>query len=343
MKLVISIDVEEDNWGDYQPERVTVENIKKIPALQSLFDEFQIKPTYLIAYPVATDPFSIELFTRYLADDKCEIGMHCHPWNTPPIKEEICEHNTMLCNLPEKLVHQKLSFLHETICANFGIAPVSFRAGRWAFGPTVARSLCRLGYRVDSSVSAYIDWGRYHGPDFSKLGPESFSYSTIDIKTKEETYTLLQVPATVGFLQPNFDFCQRVVSVLEKPFARKLHIGGILRRLRLLNKVWLSPELSGAGAMIKLARRMKNDNYSYINLSFHSTSLQAGLSPFVKSRDDERNFMQKIRNFLAFIQETDIECCTLADIEKHHCALETKMQSVPQTEYGLESRNRVTS
>jgi hypothetical protein len=53
--------------------------------------------------------------------------------------------------------------LHKAFVARFGVTPVSFRAGRWAFGPAVARSIQDLGYRVDSSVIPLVDWSVYEG------------------------------------------------------------------------------------------------------------------------------------------------------------------------------------
>ena len=66
MYLVITIDTEEDNWGNFSPNGYSLENINKIPALQELFDEFNVKPTYLLTYPVATDKTAVSIFKKIL-------------------------------------------------------------------------------------------------------------------------------------------------------------------------------------------------------------------------------------------------------------------------------------
>jgi len=99
MHLVVTIDTEEDNWGQYSADSFSIENIKKIPALQEMFDEFSVVPTYLVTYPVATNRESVEILKDILQRGKCEIGMHCHPWSTPPFDEERNSFNSMLCNL----------------------------------------------------------------------------------------------------------------------------------------------------------------------------------------------------------------------------------------------------
>lgn len=318
MKLIITIDTEEDNWARWSATQNSVGNIEQIIPLQRVFDRYGVKPTYLISYPVASDPRSVEILKRILEEDKCEIGMHCHPWNTPPVKdtEEIFEQDTMLCNIPANLVDDKLSYLNETICKNFGVKAVTFRAGRWGFGPAVARALCRLGYRFDTSVTPYVNWKDYNGPDFSEFGPASFKFTAQGIEHKGENGFLIEIPVTIGFLHFNSVYFQRWMKNLRKTLARRLDIVGILERLRVMNRVWLSPEISGSRDMIRLARRMKKNSASFLNLTFHSVSLQKGLGPFVKNEEDQVRFMQKIESFLRFACDAGWQGITLKDLEE---------------------------
>ena len=144
-KLILTVDTEEDNWDRYSTTDNPVKNIEKIVSLQKMFDQFGIKPTYLITYPVATNPRSITILKKILKEGKCEIGMHCHPWNTPPFEEEINDINSMLCNLSEELVHKKLTTFHQAIGENFDIVPVSFRSGRWGFSSRCRQITGRAG------------------------------------------------------------------------------------------------------------------------------------------------------------------------------------------------------
>jgi len=187
MKLIITIDTEEDGWEDYNPTGNTVSNISQIPLLQELFDEFNVKPTYLITHPVATDEKAVSILKGIMETGRCEIGSHCHPWNTPPFEEDNNGKNSMLCNLPSELQYKKMSSLHNTITENFGIEPVSFRSGRWGYGRDVAANLQRLGYRIDTSIIAYTDWTDSHGPDFSEIPPEPFRFSIEDIYRESPT------------------------------------------------------------------------------------------------------------------------------------------------------------
>ncbi len=311
MKLIITIDTEEDQWGKYHPTNQTTENIQQIRPLQALFDEFCAIPTYLITYPVATDPESISLLRAIQSDGRCEIGMHCHPWNTPPLEEASVAKNTMMCNLPEDLIDRKLQHLHNTIARNFDSAPTSFRAGRWGYGKNVAHALLKLGYRIDSSVCALTDWTKYHGPDFSDVTAHPYYFHPAEIFKPDATGTILEVPATVKFLQQN----ERVANKIDRLLRRKspLPLLGILSRLRLLNKVSLSPELASGPDMVALMKVALKQNMPVVNLFFHSSALSPGLTSFVHTASDRSAFLNRIRFVLQFARDTGIESIRLSD------------------------------
>jgi len=313
MKLIITIDTEEDNWGCYSPTGHTLENIERIPRLQALFDEFSVKPTYLITYPVATDNRSASILRSILETGRCEIGAHCHPWNTPPIEEEMGRVNSMLCNLPLDLQYRKLSCLDRTIQERLGTKPVSFRAGRWGYNQGVASNLKRLGYEVDTSITPYTSWTKDNGPDFSDMSPRSYPFNPESIRDIEPHGPLIEIPATIGYLQKNFATCSSISKTLGRRPMRYLRLNGILSRLRLITKVWLSPEVTDGEGMIRLAKRMWRNNYAVINMFFHSPSLKAGLSPFVKSPQEETQFLARIREFLKYAHDAGMEPATLSD------------------------------
>ena len=307
MKLIVTIDTEEDNWGQYDLNNYTTENIGKIDLLQELFDRYDVKPTYLITYAVATDNSSIKRLRRIMEDGRCEIATHCHPWATPPFEETRNDWNSMLCNLPVSLQRQKITNLHTTITQNFGIEPTSFRAGRWGYGEEVPRILAQLGYKVDSSILAFQDWRIYGGPDSSGVFPNAFMYDT----------NLYEVPASAGYLQHRYKLCNKVWQALSSELLLKLKLRSVLNRLGLLDKIWLSPETSSSSQMIRITSIMSQEGYQFANMFFHSTALMAGLSPFVKSKADESQFLKKIEEYLIFTKKSDIESIKLSDAPKY--------------------------
>jgi len=317
VKIFITIDTEEDEWGRFTNTTGTVENINQLYMLQNLFNKYGAIPTYLINYPVASTRSSIKVLSSFLNEGVCEVGMHCHPWNSPPFKEELNSQNSMMCNLPNDLLHEKMSNVHEAIKSNFGISPVSFRAGRWGFSENVARCLIDLEYKVDSSISPFMDWTPYHGKNFRHASTHPYYFNSENIFTPKSDAQLLEVPPTVGYAQPNFPLCDYIQNNLRKTPLSKLRLLGILNRLKLLNFHWLSPEFSTGEEMVRLTKRFVKSGHKFINMSFHSTSLLPGKSPFVRNEADLNLFLAKIEVFLKYAVENDFEFLPLAESMKH--------------------------
>ncbi|MBP2674737.1 MAG: hypothetical protein H6Q84_1577 [Deltaproteobacteria bacterium] len=310
MYLAVTIDTEEDNWSNYDSEPV-LSNIGKIPDLQKLFDRYGVTPNYLISYPVATDRNAVSILRGIMEDGRCEIGAHPHAWNTPPFEEEKTARSTMLSNLDKGLQRRKLETLHSKIVENFRIEPVTFRSGRWGFDRTVAGNIHRLGYKVDTSVSPYSSWVKYEGPDFSDRSPmpQKIHFG----EGGKGDGWILEVPATIGFLQGNYDLCNRALKTISGTALRHFRLMGIFDRMKLLNKVCLSPEPDTAENMIGLAKSMERNGYQVLNLFFHSTSLQHGLNHFTKTREDAAELMNRIEKFLEYAMRSNMRPVKLSE------------------------------
>jgi len=332
--------VEEDNWARYSATENPTQNIQEIPQLQKLFDQYGVKPTYLVTYPVVNDPHSVKVLKSIVDEGKCEIGMHCHPWNTPPYNKQavIREEDTMLCNLADSVVFEKLSHLHTAICQRFGVTPVSFRAGRWGFSASTAQALRQLKYRVDSSVCPYIDWTCYHGPNYTEFTPALFRFNDDIWRENGDIGDLLEIPASIGFLQKSFSICQKMMEMAETRIVRRAHLKGIMDRLRLINKRWLSPEITSLDSMISLARRFEKNGYPCINMTFHSTSLLYQFSSIVQRKQDQHAFFHKIQRFLAEANKNGWISRTLSEFEHSYSSLTTITSANPFPE---ESQKRL--
>lgn len=309
MLFLVTIDTEEDNWANYHSPPV-LSNLEKLKNLQILFDRYNVKPTYLVTYSVATDSDSVAMLRKIMEDGRCEIGAHVHPWNTPPFEEERSDRNSMLCNLGKDLQYRKMESLHEMIHKNFSTEAKSFRSGRWGFSPSVAESLQRLGYNVDTSVSPYMNWDKYHGPDFTDRSPGAHFIFKGD--ENPDSY-LLEVPATIGFLQSNFELRNAWFQRISGSMLKRFRLLGLLDKFRILNKVMLSPEMAGGGEMIALAESVKREGYGFLNMFFHSATLVAGLTPFTKTKDDEKTFLMRIEAFLEYVSGNNIRSIKLCE------------------------------
>ncbi|MBY0398860.1 polysaccharide deacetylase family protein [Myxococcota bacterium] len=314
MKLVVTIDTEEDQWGQYDVPRYSVANAGRLPAFQALCEEFAVRPTYLVTYEMARQDSSAAILRDLAGRPGVEIGGHCHPWNTPPPGETTAR-SSMLSNLPRESQRAKLTALTECLVSVFGIQPRSYRAGRWGFHPDQIAILRELGYQVDTSITPFISWENDGGPDYARRYPEQFWLGTAADTSAADTRRLLEVPATVGFLQSDADLANRVLqTILRSTLLRRLRVYGVLGRLRLLNRVWICPEMTSLEEMIALTSRMKARGAGVVNLMFHSVTLQPGLSPFVRSESDATAFAERLRGYFAYCRGEGIESTRLQDL-----------------------------
>jgi hypothetical protein len=307
VELVVTIDAEEDQWGVTPSGTPSVTNIQEVPALQLLLNDYHVVPTYLLTYPVANDEKAAAVFRDLLDTGQCEIGMHCHPWNTPPYEETMNRHNSMLCNLPRALQMEKLRRLHEVIQRRFDRGPLAFRSGRWGFGREAAGILAGLGCRIDTSITPYTSWAASGGPDFSSYSPHAFSFSCGDISKYDPDGDMLEVPVTIGYVGGSFARCHRLHKRLTQPPFRYLRVAGILARLGFLRSVWLSPERETPARLIRLLRQSRREGCRIINLFFHSPSLQAGCTPFVRTLNEKHRLIRSLSVIFEFCQDSGIK------------------------------------
>jgi hypothetical protein len=94
--FIVTVDTEEEwDWhGDFPLPPFSTRNIQRIPVFQQLCESIGISPTYFVDYAVVDEPHNREILQRYFNKGECDIGAHLHPWCTPPVTEEICEHNS---------------------------------------------------------------------------------------------------------------------------------------------------------------------------------------------------------------------------------------------------------
>ena len=321
--LIITIDVEEDNWGIHRS-GLTVENVKEINRLQVLFDRYGIKPTYLLSYQVASCDWAVNILAKILAEGKCEIGAHLHPWNTPPLKETLSERNSMLLNLPYELQKEKLLTLTDQIEKAFGTKPQSFRAGRWGLGKETIDAIIACDYQVDSSVTPMMSWTSYgDGPEYREARTEPYWLSIENNQRNEYgPHSILEVPVSIGFNRWPFELCQKSFHWLENKWLRFLHPIGILYHTNLLRKIWLSPEASSADKMIDLSKLMIRHGKWILNLTFHSNALLPGKGPFIKNEKELKEFYLKLEKYFDYLtSNTNLVPLTLSEV---HQLLESK-------------------
>src|SRR5688572_5596895 len=174
--LMVVVDTEEEfDWtSPFSRDATTVTAMRHIDRLQRLCDRVRLTPTYVIDYPVATQPLGYETLAGWAREGRCCIGAHLHPWVTPPFDEPLSGPNSFVRNLAPSLQHAKMRELHHAIVVNTGAQPRTFKAGRYGIGRDALAAFDELGLAVDVSINPCMNFAPDGGPDFSSFDSRPF-------------------------------------------------------------------------------------------------------------------------------------------------------------------------
>jgi hypothetical protein len=323
VRVVLTIDTEEDDWGIFRHKGARVENIRLLPDLLRLWDRYGVRPTYFVNYPPLASREASEILRTLGEGSPCEMGVHCHPWNTPPLEAGSGRPASMMNCLSDDQNHAKLAKLAILFEDLFQQGPRAFRAGRWGFGPSVSRPLHRLGFTVDSSVTPLIDWGspllypdEECGPDYTHAPRQPYRFHPDHPFLPAEKGELVEIPTSVGFLRGPPGSSAALRGALERSFLARLRVVGLLDSLGVLARRWLSPETSSGRDMVGLAKALTRRGFRVLDVTFHSPTLLPGATPFVRTDADKQKFLRKLEQFLEFSVSEGFVFATASEVAK---------------------------
>ncbi|HEY1411246.1 MAG TPA: glycosyltransferase [Rhodopila sp.] len=295
--LCIIVDAEEEfHWGrPVSPRNNATSSIRHQNRAHEVFSCYNARPTYLVTYPIASNPSAASVLREYLADGRCDIGAQLHPWVTPPFDSEADERLTFPGNLPPTLERDKLHRLAETVRDSFNLQPTVYKAGRYGLGPSTAALLEEEGFLVDTSLIPRTRYTRVGGPDFSAFDYGPFWFG--------ERQRLLELPVTRALTGLLAERTPTLYAMTDRKLFRPLHAAGLLARARLMERITLSPEGSDLSAMLRLTRALLRRGERIFTFSYHSPSLEPGNTPYVRSHYDLAVFMDRISGFLSFFRD----------------------------------------
>jgi hypothetical protein len=257
-----------------------------------IFDKYGIKPVYVADFPVVSQKDGIQPLRELLDDDKCVLGAHLHPWVNPPFDERVCNRNSYPGNLPEALEREKLRILTDRIGESFGVRPVVYKAGRYGAGFNTGRILDELGYEIDTSVLSWTDLRFDEGPDFSHCDSSPYWFG--------RGRRLLEIPMTVGFVGTLRSTGPSMHGLLRSKAGMAMHMPGIFARLRLFDRIVLTPEGISSDEHVRLTRTLLAAGQRVFSFTYHSPSLEPGCTPYVGGEADLTAFLDKFERYFDF-------------------------------------------
>ncbi|HAG92801.1 MAG: WalW protein [Pseudomonadales bacterium] len=311
--FVLSVDTEEEfDWeGGFPQENCSVDNIRYLPEFHQFCESLNIRPTYMVDYPVASTAESAAIIKDILARGNAEVGAHLHPWCTPPIEGPNTERESHVINLPAKLIRRKLEVLLAAIEDNIGVRPTVFRTGRWGIDGKVLQILIDYGFKVDSSVYPYYS-NQYFScrdacdqPYWPNLAKPNYPGTQRKI---------FELPITSGFNRPDFPFWEKVHARISSPGLQTVRLVGLAWHTQMLRKLFLSPELTTAGDMIALVKAAIASGSPVIHMFLHSSTLLEKPGEYNQNNIRRRELYASVRSVIEYLSTTgSVEFCTLTE------------------------------
>ena len=289
--LVVVVDTEEEfDWNaTFSRSATSVSALREIHRFQEVCDPFGIRPTYVVTYPVATQHEGVEPLKRFHSEGRAEIGVHLHPWVSPPFVETLCSHNSYPGNLDPELESEKLRVLTEAVARAFGTRPAVYKAGRYGIGPNSATALIKYGYTIDASPAPPMDFRADGGPDFSSHPVEPYWFG--------EAGRLLGLPSTGAYVGFAGSAAHRLYSWSTRGALGRCRLPAVLARLGAVDRLRLSPEGFTLDETIKLTRWLFRRGLRVFQFTLHSPSLMPKGTPYVSSVADRERLLDLCRSY----------------------------------------------
>jgi hypothetical protein len=297
-KLAIVIHTEEEfDWhGGFYRSNNDVTHGEKLTVFCEKLISIGAKITFALDYAFITSEQGkkvVKHFKKYHLSN-VEFATHLHPWVSPPFaeKDQIDNHDSYPGNLKNEIEFEKLKLLTDKIFEISGVLPTSYLAGRYGVGENTTKSLKSLGYSTDISISPFSDFTHQEGPNFSDFNNKIFEQGGI-IHWPHTTAIVSLFP----FIEKWFDQYPKNFEKLQgQPFNR------LLLKLLRVKRQRLSPEGFGLNDLKKITKTQLRLGHCNLVFSFHSPSVQAGLTPYVTTEQQATDFYNKTAEYIQWFQ-----------------------------------------
>ncbi len=288
LHVVIDTEAEFDWQKPFASDLTAVSALRHVESAQAIFDRYGLRPVYLIDYPVASQPAGVAAIRAMMDRGAAAVGAHLHPWTNPPLDAPahapIGRRMSFPGNLPAAVEAAKLDVLFATIEQNFGARPLFYKAGRYGLGPNTAALIAARGARIDFSLMPETDLRDREGPDFRMVNAIPYRVAGLN---------LMSVPMTRADVGPLSRWWQ-LRGWLDTQTAALLHVRAFLVRAALLERLTLTPEGVDERLQVVLLQTLLRRGHRLFVLHFHSPSLAAGHTPYVRTEADRAALLSRI-------------------------------------------------
>jgi len=280
--LVVTIDTEADhystkNWKKRKPLQFdsVLEGIPK--NLYPIFNEYKVKPVYLLTDDVISNKDCINLFKDMKSE--CELGTHLH---FDDIRELAFEKG------PER-EFKELSKITNLFIGNLGYKPNSYRAGRFGINNNSIVSLKKLGYSIDTSITPYVDWRKLHKDMDYRFAPNQPYFVDTKLVTSSGDSGIFEVP----------------VSIVPRFLRRGLWLRPTFTAVKKMQRV------------IDVIRGKEDSKDIVVyNMMFHIMEIYKDTSPSTSTKEKVDMILCRLRDFFEYYASRNINYVTLSELKE---------------------------
>jgi hypothetical protein len=294
--LTVVVDTEEDfDWQSPTPGTDhSTTHLRNLVMVESIFAAYELVPAYLLTYPVLEDDAVIRIIRHQLEKGRCAVGMQLHPWVTPPFDGET-EGNpgSFLGNLHPAVEERKFVACTNKFVSRFGFAPRMFRAGRYGLSAHTPHLLEAHGFLIDTSVAPRTTWVSEGGPNYAEYDCDLFRFGC--------GRQLLEIPlcrSVIGWVGTR---SASIYNHLLTSRSTRHYALSALARIHCVERITLSPEGNDVPAMRRLVETLIARGHRVLTLSFHSSSLSVGRNPYVHTKEELHDFLDRLSEILHYL------------------------------------------
>lgn len=285
--LWITIDTEMDadiHWVKKWPPQFS-SIIEGIPNFyRPLWDEYHVHPIYFVSPEVLYFDENCRILKEEI-EKGAFIGAHLHPEYITPnsrwgagIEKITPQFPNSACTTSEE--YEKIHNLTHLIEDKLGYRPLWYRGARFGADLDTAKSLERLGYQFDSSVTPGIDWSSKGGPNHKEGRLETYQINENNFYS-EGILEISEIPITVCGKRWGF-------------------IGKFLPDYWIFYR-WLRPTCMTYLEMKRLVDEL--EEYDNLVMMFHSMEVMINKTPYVRSRFMQKYFLLRLEKIIQYVKK----------------------------------------
>lgn len=291
----ITIDTEGDAlWDDPPIDQIKTENSLWIPKFQELCEKYGFIPIWLTDYEMIEDDRYVSYIKDKVHKGLCEVGIHVHARNNPPIyklENEKERGAAYLIEYPDEIMRKKFCYLKELIEKKMDCHVITHRAGRWTIDDEYIKILEETGIQYDCTVTPGLSWSACEG-----ITPGSQGSNYLD-----KTYTRQIIGKNI------IEYPMTVFKTNSLIIPRELTIKSCARSIRNYIKktpIWLRPNTNqNLNEMKYILDRIVKEDKKYAEFMIHSSEFMPGGGPRHQGEEDIIKLFETIEALFKYAYE----------------------------------------